>query len=85
MAIQFAKSCARVPLACEFLWNTGKVNTGGRVTMHTDGNLVSYDSAGKALWSTSAHNRPGATLGMRDDGNIAIYPGTSCATVSTAR
>jgi hypothetical protein len=69
----------------EFLWNNGKVNTGGRLTMQTDGNLVSYNAAGKALWATGTHGKPGAVLGVQDDGNVVIQPKSGCTPLWKAR
>jgi hypothetical protein len=69
----------------EFLWNNGKVNSGGLLKMQTDGNLVSYDAANKALWSTRTHRYPGAFLGVQDDGNVVIYAADSCRALWSIR
>lgn len=42
------------------------------VLQAADGNLVEYDSSGKAVWA-SGTNSPGDTLIMQGDGNMVIY------------
>ena len=43
-----------------------------RLNMQTDGNLVTYDAAGKYQWA-SFTNVPGSYLRVQDDGNVVIY------------
>jgi hypothetical protein len=58
----------------EALWSTGKVGSGGQVTvMQDDGNLVTYTGDGQPVWYTGTHNNPGAWLAIHDDGNLVIY------------
>ncbi|KAG2482043.1 hypothetical protein HYH03_019004 [Edaphochlamys debaryana] len=40
-----------------------------------DGNLVSYNAAGKPLWSSNTWGRPGAYLVVHNDGSLVIYHG----------
>jgi hypothetical protein len=42
--------------------------------MQTDGNLVLYDGAGKALWASGTDHHPGAFATMQTDGNLVVYP-----------
>ena len=43
------------------------------LVMQSDGNLVLYDGAGKALWSTRTYHHPGAYATMQTDGNLVVY------------
>jgi hypothetical protein len=45
-----------------------------QLIMQTDGNLVLYDGAGKALWSSGTDHHPGAWATMQTDGNFVVYP-----------
>lgn len=38
-----------------------------------DGNLVAYNSANQARWSSGRPGRPGAYLRVQDDGNVVVY------------
>lgn len=41
--------------------------------MQEDGNLVLYDQARGAHWSSGTHGKHGATLKVQGDGNLCIY------------
>lgn len=45
-----------------------------QLIMQTDGNLVLYDGAGHALWSSVTDHHPGAYATMQTDGNLVVYP-----------
>lgn len=55
---------------------TGSANTQGkggtRLTLKSDGNLVLYTSAGKAVWATGTVGKGAAYLIMRNDGNLVL-------------
>lgn len=51
-------------------WGLGLVN---KLSMQADGNLVAFNSAGKAFWSTRTGGNSGARLAVQDDGNIVLY------------
>ncbi|HEY6887201.1 MAG TPA: hypothetical protein VI300_05450 [Solirubrobacter sp.] len=44
-----------------------------RLVMQGDGNLVEYDAAGVALWSSATADNPGAWAGIQGDGNLVVY------------
>ena len=48
-----------------------------RLVMQGDGNLVEYDSAGRALWASNTSGKSGATVSMQGDGNLVVYYGGS--------
>ena len=56
----------------------------GRYTMwmHADGNVKLYDGS-TAIWSTATYNNPGASLVMRDDGNLVVSSSTGAVVWST--
>jgi hypothetical protein len=41
--------------------------------MQDDGNLVEYNSLGKALWASDKAGEPGHYAVMQTDGNLVIY------------
>lgn len=43
------------------------------LVMQTDGNLVLYDDAGRAVWHTHTHGNPGAGLRVENDGRVVVY------------
>jgi hypothetical protein len=45
-----------------------------QLIMQSDGNLVLYDGAGKALWASGTDGHPGAWATMQTDGNFVVYP-----------
>lgn len=47
-------------------------NTGARVAMQTDGNMVLYDAAGRARWSSGTWGHPGSTAMLRSGGTLTI-------------
>lgn len=47
-----------------------------QLIMQTDGNLVLYDGAGKALWASGTQHHPGADVVMQTDGNLVVYDTT---------
>ena len=58
------------------------VSPAGRFTMvvQGDGNVVVYDSAQRALWSSRTWGQPGARLQMQADGNPVVYTASRQAT-----
>lgn len=44
-----------------------------QLLMQSDGNLVLYDGAGKALWASGTSHHPGASAVMQTDGNLVVY------------
>jgi hypothetical protein len=62
-------------------WASGTAGTGSNnhVNMQADGNLVIYNSAGKALWTsgTGGHRGSAYTLYLQNDSNLVIYGPTS--------
>jgi hypothetical protein len=52
--------------------------------MRGNGNLVLYDRAGKALWSTGTSRHRGAYAAMQTDGNLVVYSKTGHALWSSA-
>jgi len=48
---------------------------GYKIAMQADGNLVEYDSAGRALWASRTSRNPGAYAAMQADGNLVVYLG----------
>jgi pseudomonalisin len=57
------------------IWSAGTAGTAGNyLTMQTDGNLVVYTSAGKAVWSSKTPGSGSADyLRIQDDGNVVVY------------
>ncbi|KQO61226.1 peptidoglycan DD-metalloendopeptidase family protein [Curtobacterium sp. Leaf261] len=47
-------------------------NSGLRLVMQPDGNLVQYDGT-RATWSTGTSRWPGATAAVQADGNFVVY------------
>ena len=47
-------------------------NPGSRLAMQTDGNLVLYTAAGKAIWSTRTWGHPGSTARLRSGGTLLV-------------
>jgi hypothetical protein len=41
--------------------------------MQTDGNVVLYTAADKALWASGTSGRDGSYLAVQDDGNLVVY------------
>lgn len=41
--------------------------------MQTDGNLVTYNRSGVAIWHSGTHMHPGSWIEMQKDGNLVIY------------
>jgi hypothetical protein len=56
------------------LWNSGTAGTlPKQAVMQGDGNLVVYDIADRAVFSTRTFGNPGARLILQNDGNLVIY------------
>ncbi len=51
--------------------------TGDHLDMQSDGNLVLYDTAGKALWATMTNGHAGAYLSLGDDGSLVVKDGST--------
>ncbi len=61
-------------------WSTNTYMKGvqpNNFTYQTDGNLVVYDSAGKAYWSPNTFGKPSTALTMQTDGNLVLYNGAA--------
>jgi hypothetical protein len=61
------------------LWSTGTSRyPGAHALMQVNGNLVLYDTAGSAVWSSNSHPATGCPrLVLQDDGNLVIYTATA--------
>jgi len=58
------------------LWSTGTSGNPGSylVNQTSDGNLVLYSAAGRALWvATGAYGNPGDSLVLQADANLVVY------------
>jgi len=51
-----------------------------KLSMQTDGNLVSYDTNGQPTWASQTVGSGGVIVRMQDDGNLVIYNGEERAT-----
>jgi len=57
----------------EPVWSTETGGTSpGRATMQFDGNFVIEDAAGDAVWDAHTWENPGASLTLRDGGDLAV-------------
>lgn len=54
------------------IWSSSSIG-GTTLAMQGDGNVVVYNSAGVAVFSTATAGHPGAVLVMQDDGNLVVY------------
>lgn len=52
--------------------SASSLNGAARLAMQTDGNLVVYDSAGRARWASSTFT-PGSYMVVQPDGNLVVY------------
>jgi hypothetical protein len=56
------------------IWSAGTTGSGNYLTMQTDGNLVIYTSAGKALWDSKTNGTGSANyLSLQNDGNAIVF------------
>jgi len=55
------------------LWGTMTASPGAFTIMQTDGNLVVYSKARKALWASNTGRHGGAFLAVQNDGNVVVY------------
>jgi hypothetical protein len=55
------------------MFATSTYGQGARLEMQFDGNLVLYDHAHQALWSSGTQGNNGALLAVQDDGNLVVY------------
>lgn len=55
------------------MFATSTYAQGARLVMQVDGNLVLYDAANHALWSSGTQGNNGALLAVQDDGNLVVY------------
>ena len=68
------------------IWSSGTSGTGNYLTMQTDGNLVIYTSAGKALWASGTNGSGTADhLSLQNDGNAVVYTSADKAVWSAGR
>lgn len=51
----------------------GQYNSGHRLVLQPDGNLVLYRWNNKAVWATWTQGNPPGFLGMQSDGNLVLY------------
>jgi hypothetical protein len=58
------------------VWASNRYGSGVRLRMQPDGNLVSYASDGRAIWSTGTGRSPGAVAVLRDDGRLTVVAGS---------
>ncbi|MDR7078765.1 putative acylesterase/phospholipase RssA [Neobacillus niacini] len=56
----------------EAIWSSRTGGPGGVCIMQGDGNLVIYDAANKAIWSSDTWTHPGSRLVVQDDGIVVI-------------
>jgi hypothetical protein len=54
-----------------------------RLTLQSDGNVVLYDSASKALWATNTEGKKGVRLVLQTDGNLVLYTSAGSAVWSS--
>ena len=55
-------------------WRSGtEGHPGARLEVQQDGNLVIYDTAGRARWSSGTFGRTDAAATLQSDGNFVIY------------
>jgi lysophospholipase L1-like esterase len=60
------------------LWSTDSTGTPpAELIFQADGNLVEYDTSGKALWQSNSAGLLGHTLIIQNDGNLVIYDSSS--------
>ncbi|MEU3283234.1 hypothetical protein [Streptomyces antibioticus] len=55
------------------VWSAQTEGRGECVSFHHDGNLVIYNSDGKAIWASNTGGKVGAWLAVQNDGNVVIY------------
>lgn len=56
------------------LWATGTQTPAAALALQSDGNLVLYDTSGRARWASGTSGSGGAdVLAMQDDGNLVLY------------
>ncbi len=53
------------------VWSTGR--GGAQLKLQTDGNLVIYDSNGKATWATGTNGKSAGWLVLGSDGSLRLY------------
>lgn len=62
-----------------FVWGLNQTGTdftrNARVAMGTDGNLVAYAASGGSTWATGTQGNAGATLELRDSGEMVVVYG----------
>jgi hypothetical protein len=60
------------------LWNTNTVGTDTAfAVMQGDGNFVTYNTSGAAVFNTGTSGHPGAYIVVQNDGNLVIYVGST--------
>jgi surface antigen len=59
------------------IWDSYTAVSGSTVQMQTDGQLMLRGPYGKPLWSSRTPGHPGAYAIMQNDGNLAIYAGST--------
>ena len=57
----------------EPIWASGTVDPGDYLVVQLDGNVVIYNSAGVAVWSTRTAGDIPTGLYLQDDGNLVVY------------
>lgn len=60
----------------ETIWSAGTANSGHRVFVQTDGNVIVRRSDNLSVWSSKTNGHPGAQLVVDDGGRIAVVQGT---------
>src|SRR3989304_2772945 len=55
------------------------------VVLQSDQNLVAYDAANKAVWSSGTYHKGAQRLVMQDDGNLVLYTSSNKAGRRTPR
>lgn len=66
-----------------YIWASWGLSAPGFTIMQNEGNLVSYNASGQAVWWSAQSGVPGARLVVQRDGNTVIYSPDGTATWST--
>lgn len=54
------------------LWSSNSGNSGVKLVMQVNGNLVEFNSANKVVWTSNTPNHFYSILVLQDDGNLVV-------------